>query len=158
MTDAAGKETTWKQAFGSVALVFLLLGALGAFLWFLIREISRLDSNVAAASIGATATVLVSAIAVFSGRHLERKKELEAAVLAVTRNSGMAATRTPGTWPRKSRLMASRPPDESLDQRHHPLAAKCLGKTLRVTFGDDNMTMMKQPVHGRTGCFIMVML
>lgn len=79
MTDAAGKETTWKQAFGSVALVFLLLGALGAFLWFLIREISRLDSNVAAASIGATATVLVSAIAVFSGRYLERKKELEAA-------------------------------------------------------------------------------
>lgn len=79
MTDAAGKETTWKQAFGSVALVLLLLGALGAFLWFLIREISRLDSNVAAASIGATATVLVSAIAVFSGRYLERKKELEAA-------------------------------------------------------------------------------
>lgn len=63
----------------------------------------------------------------------------------------MVATRTPGSWPRKSRLAASRPPDESLDQRHHSLAAEGLGETLGTTFGDHNMAVVKQPIHGGTG-------
>ncbi len=82
---------------------------------------------------------------------LPRSAMTDGRVLAVTRNSGMVATRAPGSWPRKSRLAASRPPDESLDQRHHPLAAEGFSETLGTTFGDHNMAVVKQPIHGRTG-------
>ena len=79
MSSGAGREATWRQTVVSLVIVLLLLGVVAAFIWFLIRQISKLDSNVAAASIGATATVLVSAIAVFAGRYLERKRDLETA-------------------------------------------------------------------------------
>lgn len=79
MTEVSGKQTTWKGAIGALLLFMALLASLAAFFWFLIHEISQLDSNVAAAIIGAAATVSVSAFAVFAGRYLERRKELEAA-------------------------------------------------------------------------------
>jgi len=74
----------------------------------------------------------------------ERKSVNRRALLAVTRNSGETVTKPPGPRPQESWLVASRPPDESLDQRHHPLAAESFGQTLRVPFNDDHMTVMEE--------------
>ena len=72
-------RTDWKQPLFSFFVFLLVLIALAFFFWFLLRQIARLESNVAAASIGATATVLVSALAIFVGRYFERRMELEVA-------------------------------------------------------------------------------
>jgi len=77
MTEPA--KTNWKQTLGSMLMLIVVLASLAAFLWFVIQQIGNLDSNVAAAAIGATATVMVSAFAIFLGRYFERRRDLEAA-------------------------------------------------------------------------------
>jgi hypothetical protein len=61
----------------SLLVVVFLVGVLGGFLWIIFRGLDALDSDVATAAIGAAATILVSVIAVFFGRYLERRRELE---------------------------------------------------------------------------------
>jgi hypothetical protein len=76
---AESARSNWKQIGGSLLAVAVILAMFAAFLWFLIRQIGRLDSDVAAATIGATATIVVSAFAIFVGRYFENRRELEAA-------------------------------------------------------------------------------
>jgi len=68
----------WLQLLGSLVSLCLVLGLCAAVIWFVFTQIRSLDSEVAAAVITASATVVVSVIVVVLGRYFEKKRELEA--------------------------------------------------------------------------------
>lgn len=65
------------QVLGSLLVLAVAAAILGGFLWFVVAQVAKLDSEVAGAAIGAAATVLVSIVALFIGRRLERNREVE---------------------------------------------------------------------------------
>jgi hypothetical protein len=78
MPESDSGALKWRQFLGSLVVLCLVVGLFGALIWFVITQIRSLDSEVAAAVITASATVVVSVILVVLGRYFEKKRELEA--------------------------------------------------------------------------------